>query len=645
MTRCLSGLLFLLVMAGAAESADGKFTPSATAAMQQTAPEGVANYWLFFEESSADNTPVYLEPRALIRRDRVDSATHLIDIRDYSISRQVLDQIRQSGAIVRRVSRWFKAVSVAATPAQLVALSNFPAITRVDVVRRLVAPVEEESERQAPSEVQDAGISTAQNDFTKMTRLHQFGLTGRGVLIALFDTGFDTDHRAFDSATIVATQDFIHDIEDVSNPDCLDDPDDAQDVHGTTVFGAVGGYMPDTLIGAAYNADYALAKTEVSCYDQEIKVEEDNWIAAAEWADSLGADIISSSLGYYTFDDGGSYTREQLDGNSALISMAADIAASKNILVVVAAGNERGNAWGTITFPADADSVIAVGALSIDTQVAIFSSPGPTADGRIKPDISTLGVGVVGARARGSYSYQQGTSLATPLVAGGAALALEQFPDLTATELRSLIVDNGSRATRPDNNFGYGAYDAARSAGILNIERADTTKVRIGENVELQIRTSGRIAESPVLSAVDPPAGFTLVDLGDGTGRLTIEGRSENLGTLNLRLTAFAAGYTDTTVFVITTYPESDNPLLAIPNPFRDSVRLLVRDGATVEDVAVFTVTGEIVWQWRKGTAASADIIEWDGRNAHGQLVAPGVYLVRVQTSRGYRIVKVLKTG
>jgi len=639
-------LLLISLIAGSTMSgAPSKLTAAAAAAVQRTAPGGVANYWLFFDEASLDQVPIQLASRSLKRRDRVDPRGHLIDARDFTISEQILDQIRQSGASVRRVSRWFKAVSVEATPAQLMTLSNLPVVRHVDVVRRLVAPSEPEPDRTAPSAVQGAGISTAQNDFTRMTRLHQYGLTGRGVLIALFDTGFDTNHRAFDSATILATHDFIHDITDVSNPDCLDDPADAQDVHGTSVFGAIGGYMPDTLIGAAYNADYALAKTEISCYDQEIKVEEDNWIAAAEWADSLGADIISSSLGYYTFDDGGSYTREQLDGNSALITLAADIAASKNILVVVAAGNERQEAWGTIGFPADADSVIAVGALSIDTQVAIFSSPGPTADGRIKPDISTLGVGVVGARARGSYTYQQGTSLATPLVAGGAALALEQFPDLTAAELRSLIVGNGSRATRPDNNFGYGAYDAARSAGILNIERADTTKVRIGDNVELPIRTSSRLAQAPILSLVDPPDGITLTDFGDGTGSLIIEGRSENLGTLNLQLIASAAGYADTTVFVITTYPESDNPLLAIPNPFRDSVRLLARDGATVEEVAVFTAVGEIVWQWHKGSSPSADIVEWDGRNAHGQIVAPGVYLVRVQTSRGYRIVKVLKTG
>jgi subtilisin family serine protease len=645
MTRFVYVLLISLAIPAAAGASIEKLTPAAAAAIQRTSPDGTANYWLFLDESSIDRNPVHLTERALKRRDRVDQVGHLIDARDYAVSAEVVDQIAQTGATIRRVSRWFKAVSIEATPAQLAKLGNLSAVTGVDVVRQLAAPTEPESEKPTPPMVQGAGISAAQNDFTKMTRLHQYGLTGRGVLVALFDGGFDINHRAFDSANIVATYDFIHDISDVANPDCLDNPSNAQDVHGTAVFGALGGFMPDTLVGAAYKADFALAKTEVTCYSQEIKVEEDNWIAAAEWADSLGADIISSSLGYYAFDDSGSYTRAQLDGNTARITVAADIAAAKNILVVVAAGNERQKPWGTITFPADGDSVIAVGALTIDSQVAIFSSPGPTADGRTKPDISTLGMGVVGAQARGSYTYQQGTSLATPLVAGGAALALEQFPELTAVELRELITSNGSRANHPDNNFGYGAYDAARSAGLLSIERADTTIVRIGEQVELPIRTTGRLQATPILAAIDPPEGMTLIDLGDGSGRLAIEGRSENIGSLNLRLTASAAGYVDTTVFVITTYPESDNPMLAIPNPFRDSVKLLVRDGATVEAVAVFTVAGEIVWQWHKGTSESADIVEWDGRNAHGQIVAPGVYLVRVQTSRGHRTVKVLKTG
>lgn len=645
MMQRVLGLLVLLVLAGEADARTATITPAATAAMLRSSTDGVANYWLFFDESSADHTPVHIEPRALKRRDRVDSVTHLVDARDYSVAEQILNQIRGTGATIRRVSRWFKAVSVEATPSQVAALADLGSVERVDVVRRLIAPRDMDINRNEPAQVQGMGISKAQNDFNKMTRLHQFGLTGKGVLIALFDSGFDTAHRAFDSATVVATYDFIHDITNVSIPDCLDNPANAQDLHGTAVWGALGGYMPDTLVGAAYKADYALAKTEITCYGQEMKVEEDNWIAAAEWADSIGADIISSSLGYFTFDDGGSYTRAQLDGNTALITIAADIAASKNILVIVAAGNERDETWGTISFPADGDSVIAVGALTIDSQVAFFSSPGPTADGRIKPDITTFGSGVVGARARGSYIYQQGTSLAAPLVAGGAALALEQFPDLTAAELRELITGNGSRADRPDNNFGYGAYDAARSAGILNLERADSIRVDVGETVDLEIRTTGRIGGARTLGVIAPPDGITLADFGDGAGRLSIEGRSGNIGTVNLKLTAAAGGYVDTTVFVVSTYPESDIPVLAIPNPFRDSVKLLVRDGATVKEVAVFTVAGEIVWRWHKGTAQSADIVEWDGLNAHGQEMAPGVYLVRIQTSRGHRILKVLKTG
>ncbi len=561
-------------------------------------------------------------------------------------------QIHNAGAHVRHASKWLRAVSVEADSAQLGRLQSLPFVERIDLVKVLTARSFPDVQPLHPKDLPTRptalayGLTAFQNLFINAVKLHQAGLDGKGVMIALFDTGFEINHRAFDSAHVVAAYDFINNDATVDEIECPEETArNHQNRHGTLVFGVIGGNVTDTLVGVAPKADFILAKTEITCGATEIKLEEDNWIAAAEWADSIGADIISSSIGYTQFTDTGSYTFDDLDGNTALITIAADIAASKNILVFNAAGNERDTPWGHIVTPADGDSVLAVGAVRADSTLAPFSSPGPTADGRVKPDIVTLGIGVYTSEPSGGYAVASGTSLSTPLVTGGAALALEHDSSLTAAELCDLIRQGGNRSPLPDNDFGWGLYDATRSADIIKIDQSEPIQVWVNEFLSVPITTSGRSNSIPVLRAFDLPLSTILVDHGNGTGHLELLGSEQNPSVVRFGLVADVGYFADTAYLFLETYPSAGRAIVAAPNPFADSVRIFVAPSAGgLVSVSIFDAAGEKVWEKVKSPDPSADVINtWNGRNREGRVVAAGVYLVHVKTNRYTSILKVLK--
>lgn len=595
-----------------------------------------------------------LTEKAAARRAKADRNGFLLDSLDYSISSEILGQIRLTGARVRTVSRWFRAVSIDATPEQVMSAAATLPVTLVDVVRQLVRNPEPESiiiDRAAPPADASAvelsyGSSQMQNQFVAAQKMHAAGFTGSGVLIAVFDSGFNTEHPAFDSTSILATWDFINNDPDVTGADCSTNP---QDRHGTGIFGAVGGYTLGLLIGTAFGADFILAKTEISCSGTEIKIEEDNWIAAAEWADSIGADIISSSLGYSTFQDSGSYSIADLDGNTSRITIAADIAASKNILVCNSAGNERGDSdWPTIIFPADGDSVLAVGATRPDSIIAAFSSPGPSADGRIKPDIVSLGQSVFTAAAVGGYQLMSGTSLSTPLVAGAAALVFDSDSLLTAIELLQRIRQTGDRAETPDNDYGYGLMNAAYAANILRVIVPDSLALDTTLDAVIDIQTSGRTTEDRTLEALDLPVGARLIDFGDGSGRIVFDSAT-GLQHLNIiGVIASISNFSDTAWTAVSYFAPAGYEVVAIayPNPFIDKVTIVAGGYEdTIRSVTVLNSASEKVWERVNISAGTSDIItiEWDGRNYAGQPVAPGVYLVCVATQRETKMLKVMK--
>ena len=286
--------------------------------------------------------------------------------------------------------------------------------------------------------------------------LHAAGLTGSGVIVCLLDIGFRKTHEAFRTAHVIAERDFVMKDGDVQrNPA---NPLDYSDAHGTACWSLLGGYRPGTLVGPAFGADFILGRTEDE--RSETPVEEDYWAAGIEWAEGLGADVVSSSLGYIDW-----YRFADMDGRTAVTTKAANRATALGVVVVNAAGNERAKAWGHIIAPADGLDVIAVGAVDAMGRISTFSSPGPTADGRIKPEVCAMGVKNFVALSGltsgdGSYSMGNGTSYATPLTAGVVALLLEAHPNWTVAQVREALMSTAANAATPDNDYGWGLVNA-----------------------------------------------------------------------------------------------------------------------------------------------------------------------------------------
>ncbi len=284
--------------------------------------------------------------------------------------------------------------------------------------------------------------------------LHQSGFTGRNITIAVLDAGFinadliESLEPLFARGGIVATRDFVN------GSDYVYDYHN----HGTSVLSILAGSIPGVISGTAPGADYLLLRTEDD--GSEYPVEEDYWAAAAEYADSAGADIITSSLGYSTFDDPAmNYAFSEMDGNTTYITRAADAAASKGILVVASAGNERNKEWVRILSPSDGDSVMCIGAVFQDLTISGFSSAGYSADGRVKPDVVAPGVSLPIQFVPGQWHTGSGTSFSCPVISGLCASLMQAVPGATAADIMNSVRESSDRFNNPDSLYGYGLPD------------------------------------------------------------------------------------------------------------------------------------------------------------------------------------------
>ncbi len=438
--------------------------------------DGTLTVWVRFGDRGApagglaaaiDARKQKLPERTLQRRARVrPRGEPLVDASDLPPSAAYVEAVAQTGARVRRESRWLNAVSVDATEAQIAAIRALPFVRGVDLLARFrrseavptaaelaeAARLRDEiaADKSNPWNL-DYGLSRAQLEQINVPPVHELGVTGEGVIIGMLDTGYKLTHAALANVEVIAAYDFINNDEIVENQP--GDPT-SQHNHGTITLSTVAGFKAGELVGPAFGARVILAKTEDVSLEQPI--EEDWWVAGLEWVESLGADVVSSSLGYYDW-----YTFADLDGNTAVTTIAADLAAGRGLVVVTSAGNSR-NGFGHIIAPADGDSVIAVGAVNLSGQFANFSSPGPTYDGRIKPDVTALGVSNHVVSLNNDYAYGQasGTSLSCPLISGVAALILSRTPTLTPMQVREALRETADRAHAPDNDYGWGIVDA-----------------------------------------------------------------------------------------------------------------------------------------------------------------------------------------
>ncbi len=401
---------------------------------------------------------------------------------DSSVNEKYVSHIQSLGLELIGTSKWFNAAVVKGHPVQLKTLDfvhDVKPLGRYKITEHQVTKTQKEF---------SYGNSDWQIEMLGLDSFHRKGFTGKDVTIALFDAGFykaDTV-EAFDS---LWQQDRIKGYWDFLTNDTTIFWE--YDGHGKYVLSIVGANWPDSMMGAAPDANFLLARTED--VDSETHLEEYAWVKALEWADSMGADIIHSSLGYSVFDTlEGDYDYWDMDGQTTIITKATDVAFSKGIFVTNSAGNEGNDPWRYITAPCDGRHVLCVGAVDSNRMHADFSSYGPSADGRVKPDVMAMGQGVTYINNQARLKTGDGTSFSGPLIAGFVACLKEAWPSLTNVQIYNAVIQSADRYTNPDTAYGY---------GIPNIIKADSLLKEFAQIQDLEQKTI-RVYPNPVTDVV-----------------------------------------------------------------------------------------------------------------------------------------------
>ncbi|MCB0724632.1 MAG: S8 family serine peptidase [Ignavibacteriae bacterium] len=465
-----------------------------------------AKYWIIFKdkgqykpgEKITPGSDAYetgkslLSDRAIKRRLKVLDENNLIDYMDLPLDQRYVSGIQSMGVEIIAKSRWLNGVSAYLTESQVNKIKKLNYVDHLQIVNKMIkqdVSMTEETyydglrsvEYIEPTDTNlykyDYGPSLKQNESVNVPKLHNMGVTGRGVLIASFDDGFEwKTHEALKNLLIIDEYDFINKDKNTAREKVQKYKDSFdQGGHGTATLSSMMGYAPGKLIGPAFDSQILLAKTEY--VSSEVPMEEDFWLEAAEWAEAYGVDVITSSLIYKDYDppyDKNTYKYENYDGNTAITTIAGDRAAYLGIVVVNAMGNYYQTAIPSLGSAADGDSIISVGAVTTDGQIASFTSNGPTSDGRTKPDVVAPGVRVYVAamsdKKEDGYRFSDGTSFSTPITAGVAALILSVHPELTPMQVRDALRNTASNPNNPNNITGWGvinAYDAALYYGMI----------------------------------------------------------------------------------------------------------------------------------------------------------------------------------
>ena len=405
-----------------------------------------------------DNPSAYLSAKALERRRRQNIA---VDSTDLPVAPRYVAGVESEGCRVVGRSRWNNTllVSVADT-AVAAALRSLPFVEGVRTVwqtpdsaeaRRPRARWHKELVLHDTVGVSFHGAAEAQLQMAGGTRLHAQGFRGKGMTIAVMDAGFMNADviPALRSIRLLGTADFVQ-------PPAKSIFDQME--HGVQVLSVMAVNVPDVYVGSAPDAAYWLLRCEDELSEQP--VEEDYWASAAEFADSVGVDVINSSLGFHDYDKPfGSYSYRQQDGATAMISRTASMIARKGMILVNSCGNDGMSAWKKINFPADATDILSVGAVTSERRNAGFSSLGPTADGRVKPDVMAQGSPAAVVTERGTVSSAVGTSFAAPIITGLVACLWQKYPQKTALEIMQMVRESGDNWQHPDNVYGYGVPD------------------------------------------------------------------------------------------------------------------------------------------------------------------------------------------
>ncbi|MBN1294747.1 MAG: S8 family serine peptidase [Candidatus Latescibacteria bacterium] len=610
-------------------------------------------YWIFFKDRGDIDVESVIaakivspsEPKNSGRRARLYDKARLFDETDVPVNPDYIARILETGCNFRTVSRYFNSVSVEIDDTALETVRTLTFVRAVEPVSRFrkpAKPVMRKSEiREKPASL-EYGASLAQLNSVGVVPLHALGYMGKGILIAVLDSGFENlGHPAFDSLTVSHKWDFVE------NDTNVDDDD-----HGAEVLSIIAALDHGAMIGAAPYATYILARTEIVEGD-DIREEEDYWIAGIEWADSLGADIVNSSLGYSEFDDS-SYSYADMDGKTAKTTIAADIAVEHGVVVVTSAGNEGDTPWYYITSPADGFNVISVGSVDRGNNISSFSSRGPTFDGRIKPEFVTLGelVWTVNTTTLDSYHYQSGTSFAAPSVSGAVALLLEINPDWSPGMVFNSFIDTAQEAG-PDSLYGYGFIDAY-DASAINRPYLSISSPTGGEewnpgqtytitwnsknvaSISILYSTNNGFSWKQIDSSVNAADGYydwevpndpsneCKIRITDNSG---IETVSTSMATFTIRQA----------VLVFKVYDPYPQPLVYgnVDSNIYFPMDVPVSNETVL--IRIFTFSGENIKTIQKNVEQAGGLLDrteapsWDAKNYTGDDVAPGIYYYTIE--------------
>jgi len=617
-------------------------------------------YWIYFKDKEPLDRSMQPALSDLAIAKKVNRNIAYDDISDMPVSLKYIRQLEMNGVRIYRQSRWLNAVSVIMQGSSIAEIEKYPFVSKVQPVKTFQFRKDLSAEASLLPKVntENYGPSDNQVRMVGIPVLHDMGFHGQGVRIALFDTGFRLEHESLKHIQVIDTYDFINNDAVVDN-EAGDHPN--QYHHGTRVLSVIGGYDPGNLIGPAYQSEYLLAKTED--LTSETHLEEDNWVAAAEWADSLGADIISSSLGYSIFESGeGDYTYEDMNGNTTIITRAANIAVEKGIAVFTSAGNEGSGSWYHITAPADGFNVVSVGGLNPDGTLWSGSSRGPTSDGRIKPELVAQGASVFNADplSINSYSVATGTSLSCPLAAGSGALILSINPNLNPLELRELLIVSASQSNDPDNDLGYGKVDLIKCFELLSskptVEISDfQVKTLNGRNlitwkVHMEISNGywsvlrrqyqGKKEEIARLDGREFNLQMTKYEILD----------NKIMGGENFQyiLSAQPGGIEQVdvdSVWVTTRFSDSFDLFSCYPNPFNNqtTITMSLTQPARIS-LLVFNISGQLIRSLIKDKYLDAGYHHfiWYGENDEGIPVSSSVYYITAGKGAEIRTQKVV---
>lgn len=429
-----------------------------------------AKYWVEFKDKkdspySVDRPEEFLSPRAIEKRERFNIS---ITEQDLPVNENYIKQLLaiDKTMVLFTKSKWLNGVTIYSEEENILEkILQLPFVSGAectitmeseedfDYPHASYAPPAKTTEVLKIEKGQDLdyGYSYSQTNMNRAQWLHRLGAHGEGMFIMVLDGGFENANEIpqfkalREEGRLIGTRNFVQPGRSVF----------LEGSHGTMTLSCMAGYLEEEMMGTAPKATYFLAQTEDG--RSENRIEEDNWVAGAELADSLGCDLINSSLGYYKFDDKSkSYVYKDLDGETSRATLAADIAVSKGIIVCVSAGNEGDDAWHYITSPADAKDVLTVGGVDHQGVASPFSSYGPTYDNRIKPDAAAVGSQAVVARPNGETDLSYGTSFSSPILCGMTACLWQLFPQYSAYQVVHAVRLAGTNYSHPDKQLGYG---------------------------------------------------------------------------------------------------------------------------------------------------------------------------------------------